>query len=198
MLTAKQQQAFDFIRSYIIDHKIAPTDAEIADGIGIKSRGVAHRYVTALEKAGLISLLKGRRRNIELTASAQNASELRVIGEIAAGHPILAINRDETINIADAFLGPERFILRVKGDSMIGDNICHGDYIVCEKAEAANANDIVVALVDKDEATLKRVRKNTDGTVTLLPSNPTLSPLVYKADQVQIQGRYLGLLRLSV
>lgn len=194
MLTPKQLQTYEFVKAYIADHGYAPTEAEIAAGIGIRSRGVAHRYVKALYDAKLLEIEPNRRRNIKLTQDSRYA--LPVIGRIAAGSPIQAIELQQQFDF-QAFLGPDRFILQVEGDSMLGDNIVDGDYIVCEKASVASRHDIVVALIDGQEATLKRVTPNTDGTVTLLPSNPKISPMTYRADQVMIQGRYLGLLRLS-
>lgn len=194
MLTTKQQQTYTFIKQYMSTHHQAPTEAEIAEGIGISSRGVVHRYVTALAKAQLIELVPKRHRNIRLLSSAH---ELPVIGRIAAGLPIEAIEHHTTLNVANTLFGLNRFVLQVKGDSMIGDNICDGDYIICEKAQTAHSNDIVVALIDGEEATLKRVLFNNDNTVSLLPSNPRLSPLIYTPDRVMIQGIYIGLLRID-
>lgn len=196
MLTPKQQLAYHFIRDYIFQNGHAPTDAQIAAGIGIKSRGVAHRYVTALVDAGFVRIIKGRRRNIELVEQEEVSLAIPIIGKIAAGHPIEAIEDRQMLHFADKFLGDRRFILQVKGDSMIGDNILDGDYIVCEKINEARENDIIIALIDGCEATLKRFHPNEDGTITLIPSNPKLSAMVYPADCVIIQGRYLGLLRL--
>ena len=200
MLTAKQHQTYQFIRQYISQHDYAPTEAEIASGIGIKSRGVVHRYVTAIADAGYITIIPNRRRNIRLINDDDNQASntsLPIVGTIAAGHPIEAIEHYRNFDVVEKLLGNNRFILEVRGDSMIGDNICDGDYIICEKTEVARNNTIVVALIDKEEATLKRFHNNNDGTITLLPSNPRLSPLVYTADRVQIQGTYQGLLRMS-
>lgn len=193
MLTAKQHQAYCFIRDFISDNGIAPTDAEIAAGIGIKSRGVAHRYVKALNDAGLIQVVSGKRRNIRLT-SASNTLPLK--GKIAAGRPLEIFETETEFDIVNSFLGPNRFVLQVNGDSMVGDSICDGDYIVCELAESVKRNDIVVAVIDNQETTLKRVMDNEDGTVTLLPSNPNLSPMVYARDRINIQAKYVGLLRM--
>lgn len=197
MLTRKQQQTYQFIRDYITREGMAPTEAEIALGIGIQSRGVVHRYVKALEAAGLIELIANKRRNIRLIAEEEDSAELPIIGRIAAGLPIEAMQDYRSVNLASTLLGPNRFILEVKGDSMIGDNICDGDYIICESRSTANPSDIAVVLIAGEEASLKRVQKNSDGTVTLLPSNPHYSPMVYPAAEIQIQGIYIGLLRLE-
>lgn len=197
MLTAKQKQAYEFIREYILKQNIAPTDAEIAQGLGIKSRGVAHRYVSALADKGYITLTPNRSRNIQLVAEQNSPFDLPIIGAIAAGQPIEAMDQHRSLNLADHVLGPNRFLLVVKGDSMIGDNICDGDYVICEKAEVVNRHQIAVVLVDNSDATLKRVKNNNDGSITLIPSNPTLKPQMYPAEQVKIQGIFIGLLRLT-
>jgi repressor LexA len=195
MLTAKQHQTYCFVCDYIQENGYAPTDAEIAKGIGIKSRGVAHRYVKALETAGLLNVVSGRRRNIRLT-NVEGSSSLPLRGKIAAGSPLEVLEQDGELDVASTFLGPDRYVLQVSGDSMIGDNICDGDYIVCEIVNSVDKNDIVVAVVDNQETTLKRVMDNSDGTVTLLPSNPNLSPMVYASDRISIHAKYVGLLRV--
>lgn len=195
MLTAKQQQTYRFIQQYFLRHGIAPTEAEIAEGIGITSRGVVHRYVTALAKARLIEITENRRRNIKLLEEEQNLLELPILGKIAAGKPIEAIQHHKTLNLADKLLGSNRFLLEVKGDSMIGDNICDGDYVICEKRDQASKYEIAVVLVNENDVTLKRLQNNRDGTITLIPSNPTLKPQKFSAEHVQVQGIYLGLLR---
>ena len=200
MLTAKQQETYKFIRKYICQNDIAPTESEIAIGIGITSRGVVHRYVTALANAGYIEIIPNKRRNIRLVDSGDgdtgNSTSLPIIGKIAAGQPIEAIENQEDFNFSEKLLGPNRYILEVKGDSMIGDNICDGDYIICERRDVANKGDIVVALVEQQDATLKRIKNNSDGTVSLIPSNPVMESMTYPADSVRVQGVYLALMRL--
>lgn len=202
MLTLSQRRTFEFIKHFIHKNDYAPTAAEIADGIGIKSRGVVHRYLKILQNAGLIALTPKRHRNISLLCNSLDTAkanrELPLVGSIAAGKPIEAIAQNETIDVMNVFLGDNRFALRVKGDSMIDDGIHDGDIIVCEKSDNADDGQIVVALIDEQEATLKRLQRGSSQTVTLHPSNPSLKPMVYPADQVQIQGIYIGLLRFSL
>lgn len=198
MLTLSQRKTFDFIKRFIAQNNYAPTAAEIAKGIGIKSRGVVHRYLKVLQEAGLIKLIPKRHRNIQLADSANEVWHgLPLIGEIAAGQPIEAITQHETIDVMNVFLGENRFALRVKGDSMIEEGIFDGDIIVCERADAADENQIVVALIDQQEATLKRLQRNQNDTVTLLPANQKMQPMTYLAERVQIQGIYIGLLRFT-
>jgi repressor LexA len=196
MLTASQHKTYQFIKDYLRNYGYAPTEAEIAMGIGIKSRGVVHRYVHALKDAGYIQVLPGKRRNIILSDTAQAEYGLPLVGKIAAGKPIEAVSNYEMVDLAQYLIGPNRFVLKVCGDSMIGDNIMDGDYVVCESRATATNGEIVVALIDNQEATLKRLQREQGNMIKLLPSNPSLQPMFYEAERVNIQGVYLGLLRL--
>jgi repressor LexA len=175
MLTEKQHQTFKFIKNYIAEFGIAPTTAEIAIGIGIKSRGVVYRYLQALQDLGLIALIPGRKRNIKIKSD----SILPLVGKIAAGLPIEAIENAEELDILAMFIGDGRYALEVKGDSMIEEGIFDGDIVVCQQADSAANNQIVVALVDNDSATLKRFQNNYDGSVTLFPANIEHKPQTY-------------------
>lgn len=194
LFTASQYKTYQFICQYVDDNGVAPTEAEIAAGIGIKSRGVAHRYVKALAAKGVLHLVPNRRRNIQIIKPL-NTSDLEIIGTIAAGSPIEAINTQENVDMQQ-FIGPDRYALRVKGDSMIDEGIFDDDVIICERKDTAREGDIVVALIDREEATLKRLQNNGNGTITLVPANKELEPLTYDAARVTIQGIFKGLLRL--
>lgn len=197
-LTESQQTTFEYIKRYIREKGIAPTTAEITSGLGLRSRSAIHRNLQAISEAGLIKLVPNRKRNIRLLEDdAQDDLLLPLIGKIAAGQPIEAIEYPEPVDVNNIISGQERYLLEVKGDSMIGDNICDGDYVVCEYASTVRNGQIAVCLINNEEATLKRVVTNREeGTVTLIPSNPNMEPMEYAADQVKIQGVYLGLLRL--
>ena len=200
MLTEAQHRTLNFIKAYMASEGFAPTIAEIAQGIGIKSRSTVHRHLQGIEQAGLIQIIPNKRRNIALVSErslSANDTSLSIVGKIAAGKPIEAVPDDQALDIAALFLGANRYLLEVEGDSMIGDNICDGDLVVCEHAETAPTGSIVVALVDHSEATLKRIVRNADQTVTLLPSNPALKPMTYAADRVIVQGIFIGLLRIE-
>jgi len=194
MLSARQQDTYLFIRDYIVRHGRAPLLDEIAGGLGIRSRGVVHRYVQVLADEGLITLQPGRHRGIRLAEDSSQPT-LPLLGKIAAGRPIEAIQGQEEINLTQFFMGPNRFLLKVQGDSMIEAGILDGDMVVVERCLQAADGDIVVALIDGEEATLKRLQNNRDGTVTLHPANSTLAPLRYAADRISIQGRLVGQLR---
>lgn len=195
LLTLSQNKTLQFIQSFIKQNGYSPTIAEIAVGIGIKSRGVVHRYVSALVQQGLLELVPGRRRNIQLRKQPSNL--LPLVGRIAAGKPIEAIKNDEAIDVLNIFLGEGRYALKVKGDSMIDEGILDGDLVVCEYTQVANNGKIVVALIDGQDATLKKIRYNKDNTVSLIPANKKLQSMTYPKERVQIQGIYIGLLRFD-
>lgn len=194
MLSERQRDTYLFIRDYITEHGQAPLLSEIAIGLGIRSKGVAHRYVQALAEEGVIRLLPGRHRGIEMV-EADNGSVLPLLGRIAAGQPIEAIPGQDEINLAEFFMGPDRFILKVQGDSMIEAGILDGDMVIVEQRDRADDGSIVVALIDNGEVTLKRLKNNRDGSVTLKPENSALAPMIYPAERVRIQGVVIGQMR---
>ena len=194
MLTAGQHRTLEFIRQYIIREGIAPTLSEIAQGIGVRSKGAIHKQVRALAEAGAIHLLPGRKRGIELRKDSQ-APTLPLLGRIAAGCPIEAIPDEDTLNLAEFLLGPERFALRVQGDSMIDIGILDGDTVVIRRRDRADDGEIIVALIDEQEATLKRLRYLDGNRIELVPENTTLKPMIYTAERVRIQGVLVGQLR---
>jgi len=197
MLTRAQQRTLDFIREFFKKNQHSPTTAEVAQGIGIQSRGVVYRYLKALADANRIKLMPNRHRNIQLLNENSEFS-IPLLGSIAAGHPIEAVADNEFVTVTDIFSGPHRYALRVKGDSMIEEGIWDGDLVVCEHATRAHNGQIVVALIDEQEATLKRIRYSNDNhTITLIPANPSYQPMHFPADRIRIQGIYIGLVRLA-
>ncbi len=196
MLTQSQLKTYQYIKKFMERHQHAPTAAEIAQGIGIQSRGVVHRYLKALEEAGYIELLPHRHRNIVLSPAQPSQHSLPLIGYIAAGHPIEAITQSEAIDFSALFSGAKRFALKVKGDSMIEEGILDGDLVICEHSESAENGQIVVALIDGQETTLKRIHfKPTHNTITLIPENSQYQAQEYSSERIQIQGIYIGLIR---
>ena len=203
MLTDRQRQTLNFIRSYIDEYGYPPKLKEIGDHLGITSRGTVHRYIRALEEENLIRVSTGRSRGIELVnneparekVTSDIENDLPVAGTIAAGLPIEAIEDQETINLNEFFVRPGRFVLRVQGDSMIEDGIFDGDMVIMESCQTARDNEIVIALIDQDEATLKRIKNNQDGSITLMPANSSMQPFRYSAERVSVQGRIVGQFR---
>ncbi|NOY17632.1 MAG: transcriptional repressor LexA [Gammaproteobacteria bacterium] len=199
MLTDRQRQTLNFIHSFIDDKGYPPKLKEIGDHLGIRSRGTVHRYVRALENENLIQVTTGRSRGIAVVdngnATRIDENSLPLAGTIAAGMPIEAIEDQETINLNEFFVRPGRFVLRVQGDSMIDDGIFDGDMVIMESCQTARDNEIVVALIDREEATLKRIKNNQDGSISLIPSNQSMQAFRYSADRVSIQGRIVGQFR---
>ncbi len=188
MLTPTQDRTLAFIRRYLKRRGYAPSLIEIAEGIGITSKGTAHRHVQALTDAGRIRLIPGRKRGIELVDEEEaDKSSLPLLGRIAAGQPIEAIAGQDRLDLSDLF-GPNRYALQVKGDSMIGAGILDGDLVVIERCDTADDGAIVVALIDDEEATLKRLRRLKSGRIKLIAENPEMPPLTYPAKRVRIQG----------
>jgi repressor LexA len=197
ILTDNQRTVLSFIQRYIAAHGVSPKLQEIAEGIGISSRGVAHRYVQALVDAGFLSIDKGKHRGIRLLRENPHQPEntLPLLGKIAAGKPIEAIPGEDEINLTD-FFGRNNFAVRVQGDSMIDIGILDGDVVVIEFRETASDGDIVVALIDEEEATLKRFKSTPQGRfIKLIPENKDMETMEYEADRVRIQGVLVGQLR---
>ncbi len=196
MLTQTEHKTYQFIKQFMEKYEHAPTSAEIAAGIGIQSRGVVHRYLKSLAHAGYIKLLPNRHRNIILNSLQQLQDSIPLLGYIAAGRPIEAIPQTESISFKELFASPEQFALQVKGDSMINEGIVDGDLVICRPSETARNGEIVVALIDTQEATLKRFHfDNKNNLVNLIPANSHYQAQNYAPDRVQIQGIYMGLIR---
>ncbi len=196
-LTDKQRLTLDFIEHYIVRHSVSPKLQEIAEGIGIRSRGVAHRYVQALIDNNFIAMDNGRHRGIRLLKPNPHRvnSVLPLLGRIAAGKPIEAIPGEDQIDLQD-FFGHNNFAVRVQGDSMIEVGIMDGDTAIIEFRETANDGDIVVALIDETETTLKRFKRSHRGKyIKLIPANKEMEEMVYEASRVRIQGVLIGQLR---
>lgn len=195
MLTKSQKKTYDFIKGYLENHQIAPTLEEISQGIGLRSKGTVSRYVSALIDKGLLkkSRERGESRRLclpEALVEECSPSTLRLplLGNIAAGQPIEAISNAEYVEINQFFYGDSLYMLKVKGDSMIEEGIFDGDFVVCDKRDTASNGEIVVALVDELEATLKRIYWHEPGKVMLCPANSQMSPMEYDADRVAVQG----------
>lgn len=210
-LTDRERDTLRFIESYFLHHGYAPRLNEIADHLGIKSRGVVHRYLKVLEQGGFLQIVPNRARGIRLAdkprrsetgseaigeiAEDANQGQLPLLGRIAAGLPIEAIPDQNTINLAEFFIAPGRFVLRVQGESMIEAGILDGDMVVVQSCNTATDGDIVVALIDQDEATLKRIFQHADRSITLKPENRDMVPMRYPAARITIQGRVVGQFR---
>ena len=196
MLTTQEQNTLQFIRNYIAQFGYAPRFKEIGQAIGVKSQGTIHRYVKSLEEKGYIEREKNSSRGIQLVDLPLVAPPvIPLVGKIAAGMPIEAVEDQQELNLAEMFMGPDLFALRVSGDSMIDAGILDGDFVVIKKQPVAHDGDIVVALIDRVEATLKRFRRISNSEVKLIPENPEMEPMIYRADRVTIHGVLVGQMR---
>jgi repressor LexA len=215
MLTRKQSELLTYIHERLAESGISPSFEEMKDALALKSKSGVHRLISALEERGFIRRLPNRARALEVvrmpdsraaTASAPRAPvappeaandvvELPLHGRIAAGMPIEALEGQSTLPVPAALLGPgEHYALEVAGDSMVDEGILDGDYALIRKTETARDGEIVVALIDNQEATLKTFRREGQ-MIRLDPANRRYDPQRYRPDQVAIQGRLAGLLR---
>lgn len=196
MLTELEQRILDAIRQHIAQHERAPTLVEIGHAVGVSSKGTVHRYVQGLiDKGHLVRNHAGWRGLQLLEDGDEESTSLPLLGKIAAGLPIEAIPGHDKLNLMDFFMGPGRFILKVVGDSMIDVGILDGDMVVIRHCQQAHSGEIVVALIDGEEATLKRLKYMNDGRVKLIPENSTMQPFIYAAQRVRIQGVLVGQMR---
>jgi len=207
-LTKRQQEIFDFIRSYSEKNGYPPTVRDIGKAVGLASSSTVHAHLSNLEKLGVLRRDPTKPRALELldraTRSAGSAARgaidkviptgLPVVGAVAAGSPVLAEeNIEEYVQVPQAAGGEEgEYVLKVRGDSMVDAGILEGDYVVVRRQEAASDGEIVVALVGDDEATVKRYFRESDH-VRLQPENASMDPILTK--DVQILGRVVGLFR---
>lgn len=196
MTSKKQSNVYEFIRHYILKHGFSPSMSEIAKGIGIQSKGVVHRYVHALVEKGFLSIEPNQHRNIRLSDHMPNPYSVPLLGRIAAGEPIEAIENQEVVQFADLFFGPDRYALQVSGDSMIEEGIHNGDIVICKHSDSAKNGDIVVALIDNESATLKKI-KYQKNIIKLIPANASMETQVYESNRVQVQGVLVGLCRFN-
>jgi repressor LexA len=197
-LTKKQKLVLDYIRSFIEKHGHAPSYEEIAHGVGLSSPSTIHSHVEKLEHKGYLTKKWNANRSIDLVGHARethSAIELPLAGRIAAGLPLEAIQDYETIAVPSDMVGKDvTYVLQVKGDSMQGDHVLDGDYVIVEKRPAVRDGDMVVALVRNAEATLKRYHRDR-GKIRLEPANPAYPVMVFNEEEVTIQGIVVGILR---
>jgi repressor LexA len=189
VLTRLEKRILDFVRDYGNEHGESPLLREIGAAVGVSSRGTLHRYVQSLVNKGFLTQAgEGKGRQLRLTEERAGGGTLPLLGRIAAGRPIEAISDQREVDFAALLGGDRRYVLKVVGDSMIDIGIYDGDLVVCEPQDTAEDGDIVVALIDDSEATLKRFRHCKNGQVLLIPENSTMAPMEYDAERVRIQG----------
>ena len=204
-ITKRQRQVYDFIHDFVQGHGYSPSFEEIGAGMGLSSLATVHKHVTNLEKKGLLKRDYNRSRSIDVLPARgllrrqppkTTAPDLALplLGRIAAGRPIEAVQNPETISLGDITRSKDVFVLQVKGESMKDEHIVDGDYVLVEKTNTARDGEIVVALLEGSDATLKRIFRE-GPKIRLQPSNAAMEPIVVAAKSVEIQGRVIGVLR---
>jgi repressor LexA len=215
MLTAKQRELLQYIKDRVDGSGVSPSFDEMREALELKSKSGVHRLISALEERGFIRRLPNRARALEVLrmpdspaaapartpelkpvpVAANDVVEIPLHGRIAAGTPIEALQGSEMFSVPAALLGPgEHYALEVSGDSMVDEGILDGDYALIRKADQAREGEIVVALIDGEEATLKTFRRE-GKMIRLDPANGAYSPQRYEEQRVKIQGRLAGLIR---
>lgn len=213
MLTSKQHELLLFIQERLGRTGVSPSFDEMREALDLKSKSGVHRLISALEERGFIRRLPNRARALEVVklpeAAAPSASappaavptpandtiEIPLHGRIAAGTPIEALQGNEGFAVPAALLGPgEHYALEISGDSMVEEGILDGDFALIRRVDTARDGEIVVALIDDEEATLKTFRRE-GGMIRLEPANSRYEPQRYRPEQVRIQGRLAGLIR---
>ena len=214
MLTAKQHELLLFIDSRLKDSGVSPSFDEMREALDLKSKSGVHRLISALEERGFIRRLPNRARALEVLklpevrtsatvtpirpvapAAANDTLEIPLHGRIAAGTPIEALQGTESFAVPAALLGSgEHYALEVSGDSMVDEGILDGDFALIRKVDTARDGEIIVALIDNEEATLKTYRRE-GRMIRLDPANSRYEPQRYEEGRVQIQGRLAGLIR---
>ena len=196
-VTRRQKEILDFLESFVTRNGYSPSFEEIARGMGLKSLATVHKHITNLEKKGLLDRVHNRSRSIDVLppgSRTRSSDRLPLAGRIAAGLPVEAAETAESISLHDVVGNRDVFALEVRGDSMRDEHIISGDYVLVEKARTAHNGDIVVALVDAAEATMKRFYREGEK-IRLQPSNVNMKPIVVPASSVDVQGRVIGVLR---
>jgi repressor LexA len=197
-LTKRQKQLVDYLENYINEHGYAPTLAEVGEFFGLSSLATVHKHLKNLESKGFIHRQHNHSRALEISQrrrKAAGAQELALLGSVAAGQPIEAIEGNETISVPEDFVRRDNtFCLRVRGESMVDEGIRDGDYIIVEGRDSATNGETVVALVN-GEATVKKYYREQEGKIRLQPANTTMLPIFADETAVQLRGVVVGLMR---
>jgi len=209
-LTRRQKEVLDFIVGFIHSNGYSPSFEEIADGVGLASIATVHKHLTALDSKGYLKRSFNQSRALdvapkyfrEIRQQQRNAAilpmpqpETALLGTIAAGYPIETYPQPETLSFAQFTGSKDVYALEVRGESMIEDHIMPGDYVLVERTDRVRDGEIVVALVDGAESTLKRLYREPGEKVRLQPANSSMQPIVLPASSVEIQGRVLAVHR---
>ena len=196
-VTKRQKQVLDFVARFVEENGYSPSYEEIARGLGLASLATVHKHLSNLQEKGFIRRAWNRSRSVEMvpTRLGGRAVELPLLGYVAAGRPIEAVVGSETIAVPEDLVGKrDTYVLRVKGDSMIDEQIRDGDFVIVEDRRTADNGEMVIALLNGSDVTLKKLYRE-QGHIRLQPANPAMQPIIVQADQVQIQGVVIGVMR---
>ena len=193
-LTKRQREIYEYLKDHIRSRGYAPSIAEIGKQFHLSSPATVHKHLKHLEEKGLIRKQQNLSRAIEIIPESGNTLSYHVLGEIAAGKPIEALDQREVIDLLPDAGDKDIFVLRVKGNSMIEDHIQNGDYVIVERRNVAENGETVVALIDNDRVTLKRFYREGDR-IRLQPSHPNMKPIFVREGDFAIQGVVISVLR---
>lgn len=196
-LTKRQREILDYLNGFIQQHGYAPSLEEVGKRFGLSSLATVHKHLTNLQQKGFIKRAWNRSRSVEVmpTRVVGRSVELPLLGYVAAGSPIEAIVGNETIDVPESLAGTrDTYVLRVRGDSMIDEQIRDGDFVIVEDRRTAENGETVVALLGGNEVTLKKLYRE-NGQIRLQPANPTIQPIIVPASDVQVRGVVIGVMR---
>jgi repressor LexA len=197
-LTKRQKEILDFLARHIERKGYAPTIEEIGEHFGLSSLATVHKHLQNLQDKGLVKRAWNRSRALELipTTVTVRAVELPLLGRVAAGTPIEAVQSTETIFVPEGMVGKrDTYVLQVKGDSMIDEQIRDGDYVIVEDRRSARDGEMVIALLGGENVTLKKLYREGGGKVRLQPANNRMKPIMVDQGDLTIQGVVIGVLR---
>jgi repressor LexA len=196
-LTKRQREILDYLNEFIQQHGYAPSLEEVGRRFGLSSLATVHKHLTNLQEKGFIRRTWNRSRSVELVSTrlGGQAVDLPLLGYVAAGVPIEAVATAESLSVPESFVGKrDTYVLRVRGDSMIEEQIRDGDYVIVENRKTVDNGEMVIALLGGVEVTLKKFYRE-NGRIRLQPANPALQPILVDAGQLQIQGVVIGMMR---
>ena len=196
-LTKRQREILDYLSDFIEQHGYAPSLEEIGRRFGLSSLATVHKHLTNLQDKGVIRRTWNRSRSVELvpTQMGGRALDLPLLGYVAAGAPIEAVVSNETVTVPEDLVGTrDTYALRVRGNSMIDEQIRDGDLVVVEDRQTVQNGEMVIALLEDSEVTLKKFYRE-NGHIRLQPANDAIAPMIVRADKIQVQGVVVGVMR---
>ena len=196
-LTKRQREILDYLQDFIQQHGYAPSLEEIGRRFGLSSLATVHKHLTNLQEKGFIKRAWNRSRSVEMvpTSSGGRSIDLPLLGYVAAGVPIEAVATSETIAVPEDLVGRrDTYVLRVRGNSMIDEQIRDGDYVIVEDRRSADNGEMVIAMLHGTDVTLKKLYRE-QGRIRLQPANPAMQPILVAPDDVQVQGVVVGVMR---